>query len=158
MNLTIASLFNVEILKDVQILVVDNDLDSGMIYTIFLKQFGANVITTGSIKEALKSLTWFVPDILICEIRFLGENVYALLNKLAAMEAVNRNHIPVIVTSTCAIGTVEQIPEIEFEGYLLKPIDLDKLVASIKNLVPLGRNNSLADDPKHPFIGICCDF
>jgi len=86
-------------------------------------------------------LTWFVPHILICEIRFLGENVYALLNKLTAMEAVNRNHIPIIVTSTCATGTIEQIPEIEFERYLLKPIDLDKLVVAIKNLVPFSRNN-----------------
>lgn len=135
MNLTIASFFKVGILKGVQILVVDNDLDSGVLYTIFLKHFGANAIATCSIKEALKILTWFVPHILICEIRFLGESVYTLLNKLTAMEADNKNHIPIIVTSTSATGTIDQISEIEFEGYLLKPIDLDQLVVTIDKLV-----------------------
>jgi DNA-binding NtrC family response regulator len=128
MNLTIASLFKVEILKDVQILVVDNDLDSGVLYTLFLKPFGANVIATGSIKEALKTLTWFVPHIVICEIRFLGESIYTLLNKLSFMEADNRNYIPIILTSTSAISTIKQTFKLEVAEYLLKPIDLDKLV------------------------------
>ncbi|QSJ18952.1 response regulator [Nostoc sp. UHCC 0702] len=149
MNLTIASPSKVGILKDVQVLVVDNDLNSGVLYSIFLEHFGANVMTAGSIKEALEILTWFVPNILICEIRFLGESVYALLNQLTAKEADNRNHIPIIVTSTCTTGTIEQIPEIEFEGYLLKPIDLDQLVDMIVNLVQSSRNNSLADKAKH---------
>jgi CheY-like chemotaxis protein len=143
MNLSIASRFKVGILKGVQILVVDNDVNSGVVYTIFLEHFGANVITASSIKEALKILTWFVPHILICEIRFLGESVYTLLNRLTAMEAGNKNHIPIIVTSTCATGTIDQIPEIEFEGYLLKPIDLDKLVVVIENQLQPGINNSL---------------
>ncbi len=135
MNPTMTASCKTEILKGVQIIVVDNDVDSGVLYTIFLKHFGANVITTCSIKEALKILTWFVPHILICEIRFLGESVYALLNKLSAMEADNKNHIPILVTSTSVTSTIDQIPEIEFEGYLLKPIDLDKLVVMIDKLV-----------------------
>ncbi len=53
MNLTIASPFKIGILKGVQILVVDNDVDSGLVYTIFLEHFGANVIAVSSIKEAL---------------------------------------------------------------------------------------------------------
>ncbi|MBD2213725.1 response regulator [Nostoc linckia FACHB-104] len=143
MNLTIASLFKVEILKNVQILVVDNDLDSGVLYTLFFKHFGANVIATGSIKEALKTLTWFVPHIVICEIRFLGESICTLLDKLTALEADNRNHIPIIVTSTSATSTIEQIFKIEIAGYLIKPIDLDKLVVMIENLVPTREVNIL---------------
>ncbi|MBD2344750.1 response regulator [Anabaena subtropica] len=152
MNPTIASLFKVGILKDVQILVVDNDVDSGVLYTIFLQNFGANVIATNSIKKALKSLNGFVPHIIICEIRFLDENVYTLLNKLTEMEAFSKKHIPIIVTSTCTKGTIEQIPEIEFEGYLLKPIDLDKLFVMIESLVPLDRKNLLADKLKQLFV------
>ncbi len=103
------------------------------------------MIAVSSIKEALKILTWFVPHILICEIRFLGESVYTLLNRLITMEAFNKNHIPIIVISTCATGIIDQIPEIEFEGYLLKPIDLDKLVVVIENQVQPGINNSLVE-------------
>ncbi|AFY41919.1 response regulator [Nostoc sp. PCC 7107] len=152
MNPTITSLSQVGTLKGVQILVVDNDIDSGVLLTIFLSYFGANVITAGSIKEAVNSLTWFFPNIIICEIRFLGENVYVLLNKLTEIESLSKNYIPIIVTSTCVNGSIEQIPEIEFEGYLLKPIDLDKLLVMIEHLIPLVRNNLLADKLKHSFI------
>ncbi|MBE9205025.1 response regulator [Nostoc sp. LEGE 06077] len=152
MNPTITSSIKVGTLKGVQILVVDNDIDSGVLLTIFLSYFGANVITAVSIKEAVNSLTCFFPHIIICEIRFLGENVYVLLNKLTEIESLSKNHIPIIVTSTCVNGSIEQIPEIEFEGYLLKPIDLDKLLVMIDHLVPFGRNNLLADKLKHSFI------
>jgi DNA-binding NtrC family response regulator len=135
MNLTTVAPVKVDLLKDVQILVVDNDLDSGELYTIFLKHFGANVITSSSIEKALEILSWFIPHVLICEIRFLGESVYTLLTKLSVMEADNRNHIPIIVTSTCTTSCINEIPEIELEKYLLKPVDLDKLIFMIHNLV-----------------------
>ena len=51
------------------------------------------------------------------------------------MEADNGNHIPIIVTSTSTTGTHDQIPDVEFEQYLLKPFDLDKFVSMIRNQV-----------------------
>ncbi|MEH2359963.1 response regulator [Nostoc sp.] len=123
------------ILKGVQVLVVDNDRDSRDLYALLLKDLGANVIAAGSIKEALEILSCFTPNILVCEIRFLGESIYTLLNTLSAMEANNGNHIPIIVTSTSTTGTHDQIPEVEFEEYLLKPFDLDKFVSLITNQV-----------------------
>jgi DNA-binding NtrC family response regulator len=124
-----------EILKCVQILIVDNDRDSRDLYAFVLKDQSANVITAGSVKEALEILSWFRPNILICEIRFLGESIYTLLKTLTVMEAYTRNHIPIIVTSTSTTGTYDLIPNVEFEEYLLKPFDLDKLVSMIRNQV-----------------------
>ncbi|MEH1960660.1 MAG: response regulator [Nostoc sp.] len=135
MNLINDFCLRVGILKGVQVLVVDNDRDSRDLYALLLKDLGANVITAGSIKEALEILSCFTPNILVCEIRFLGESIYTLLNTLSAMEANNGNHIPIIVTSTSTTGTHDQIPEVEFEEYLLKPFDLDKFVSLITNQV-----------------------
>lgn len=123
------------ILKGVKVLVVDNDRDSRDLYTFLLEDLSANVITAGSVKEALEILSWVTPNILICEIRFLGESIYTLLNTLSAMEADNGKHIPIIVTSTSTTGTNDQIPDVEFEEYLLKPFDLDKFVSMIRNQV-----------------------
>ncbi|MBE8997117.1 MULTISPECIES: response regulator [unclassified Nostoc] len=123
------------ILKGVQVLVVDNDRDSRDLYAFLLEDQSANVITAGSVKEALEILSWFTPNILVCEIRFLGESIYTLLNTLTAMEADNGNHIPIIVTSTSTTGTHDLIPNVEFEEYLLKPFDLDKFVSMIRNQV-----------------------
>ncbi|MEH1850225.1 MAG: response regulator [Nostoc sp.] len=123
------------ILQGVQVLVVDNDRDSRDLYAFLLKDLSANVITAGSIKEALEIMSWFTPSILVSEIRFLGESIYTLLNKLHVIKADNGNHIPIIVTSTSTTGTHDQIPDVEFEEYLLKPFDLDRLVSLIQNLV-----------------------
>ncbi|WP_375473970.1 two-component system response regulator [uncultured Nostoc sp.] len=135
MNLINDFCLAVGILKGVQVLVVDNDRDSRDLYAILLKDLSANVITAGSVKEALEILSWFTPNVIVCEIRFLGESIYTLLNTLNAMEADNGNHIPIIVTSTFTTGTCDQIPDVEFEEYLLKPFDLDKFVSMIVNQV-----------------------
>lgn len=144
--------FQLGMLAGVRILIVDNERDSRDLYTFLLKDLCASVVTSASIKEALEILTWFLPDIVVCEIRFFGESVYALLNELTSMAADHRNHIPIIVISTSATGTIEQIPDIEFAGYLLKPINLDQLVFMIDNLVKPGRKNSLIDELTYPFV------
>ncbi|PHM09257.1 response regulator [Nostoc sp. 'Peltigera malacea cyanobiont' DB3992] len=133
MNLINDFCLAVGILKGVQVLVVDNDRDSRDLYAFLLENLSANVITAGSIKEALEILSWFTPNIVVSEIRFLGESIYTLLNTLDAIEVDNGKHIPIIVTSTSTTGTCDQIPDVDFEEYLLKPFDLDKFVSMIVN-------------------------
>ena len=135
MNLINDFCLAVGILKGVQVLVVDNDRDSRDLYAFLLEDLSANVITAGSVKEALETLSWFTPNIVVSEIRFLGESIYTLLNTLNAIEADNSKHIPIIVTSTSTTGTCDQIPDVEFEEYLLKPFDLDEFVSMIVNQV-----------------------
>ncbi|MEH1816975.1 MAG: response regulator [Nostoc sp.] len=133
MNLINDFCLAVGILKGVQVLVVDNDRDSRDLYAFLLEDLSANVITAGSIKEALETLSWLTPNIIVSEIRFLGESIYTLLNTLDAIEVDNGKHIPIIVTSTSTTGTCDQIPDVEFEEYLLKPFDLDEFVSMIVN-------------------------
>ncbi|MDZ8034154.1 MAG: response regulator [Nostoc sp. DedQUE08] len=135
MNLINDFCLAVGILKGVQVLVVDNDRDSRDLYAFLLEDLSANVITAGSIEEALETLSWFTPNIIVSEIRFLGESIYTLLNRLDAIELDNGKHIPIIVTSTSTTGTCDQIPDVEFEEYLLKPFDLDEFVSMIVNQV-----------------------
>ncbi|MEH2354172.1 response regulator [Nostoc sp.] len=135
MNLINDFCLAVGILKGVQVLVVDNDRDSRELYAFLLEDLSANVITAGSVKEALETLSWFTPNIIVSEIRFLGESIYTLLNTLDAIEADNDKHIPIIVTSTSTTGTCDQIPDVEFEEYLLKPFDLNEFVSMIVNQV-----------------------
>ncbi|WP_392532610.1 two-component system response regulator [Nostoc sp. C117] len=144
MNFVNGFCLGVGILKGVQVLVVDNDRDSRDLYAFLLKDLSANVVTAGSVNEALEILNCFTPNIIVCEIRFFGETIYTLLNTLSAMEADSGNHIPIIVTSTSTTGTHDQIPDVEFEQYLLKPFDLDKFVCIIRNLVQEERRKIFA--------------
>ena len=136
MNLTDAS-GSIQVLKGVQVLVVDNDNDCGEMYDTLLNHFDVIVTLARSVKNALDILDWLIPNIIVCEIRFLGESVYRLFEKLHAMEVGSGNHIPIIVTSTCHISSRKQIDDVEFEGYLLKPFDPEELVLRIVNLMEI---------------------
>lgn len=125
------------ILKDVQILIVDNDIDSRDLYTILLQEFGANVTTTGSIAQALDILYWLLPDILISEINFKGERVDPLMQRLKYLAIANGKPIPILVTSTCPKTNLDQYLKVGVEAYLIKPIYPDNLVFNIWSLILL---------------------
>jgi CheY-like chemotaxis protein len=144
MNLCSGLIGTIKILKDVQILVVDNDRDTLSLYAVLLESYGATVVVTASIGEALISLNWFFPDILICEMRFCGESVNTLTTKLSEMEKSTGSHILAIATPTWITDSLAQILDAGFEDYLLKPIDLDALVSLIKNLLISSRSDCLS--------------
>nr|RNJ66167.1 MAG: response regulator [Leptolyngbya sp. IPPAS B-1204] len=134
MLLTNEFLLNPRILEDVQILVVENDCDSRELYAILLENQGATVTTSGSIQDALSFLDWGVPDLLICEIRFLGESVYPLLQRIKSLRITGRT-IPILVTSTCSPISLTQQLMVKVEAYLLKPIDIDDFVHQVWDLL-----------------------
>ncbi|HEY9848005.1 MAG TPA: response regulator [Leptolyngbyaceae cyanobacterium] len=127
----------IRILKDVQILIVDNDSDSRYLYTLLLEDLGANVKATGSVGQALRFLDRFVPDILISEIKFRGESVAPLMQRLKDLAIANSSTIPIMVTSTCSKNSLDQYLKVGIEAYLIKPIDIDDFVFNIWNLVLL---------------------
>jgi CheY-like chemotaxis protein len=129
------------VLKGIQVLVVDNDRDSRYLYETLLKSYGANVITVASVQEAIDVFAWLLPNILICETRFLGESISTLTAKLSDREAHGETHIPAIAITTWITDSLVQILGAGFEGFLLKPIDLDQLVSMIKDLVVSSRGS-----------------
>lgn len=135
MNMVKSNSAKLGILQNVQILIVDNDLDSRDMYTFLLEELGAKVTTTGSIKEALNLLDRLLPDVLITETVFLGESIDRLIQKLKDIALTNGISIPMLVTSTCSTRNVPPYLKVEFKAYLQKPINLDDLVSKIWNLV-----------------------
>lgn len=138
MFLTQGVLLNPSNFQDVKILAVDNDRDSGALYTALFESYSATVITTESIQEALSLLNRFVPDILVCEARFLGESVYPLLQRVRFIAQDRHKLIPIFVISTCpAINLAQYLKEVE--AYQIKPVDLDQFIAEVGNLILLSK-------------------
>lgn len=127
------------LLSDVKILTVDNDRDCGALYTAVFENYGVAAVTTESIKEALELLSQFVPDILICESRFLGESVYPLIQQVRSIAQKQRKMIPVFVTSTHPVMHLADYLKVPVEAYQTKPIDLDLFVAEVWNLILLSK-------------------
>jgi CheY-like chemotaxis protein len=121
-------------LKDMQVLVIDNDRDSLTLYSTLLESYGAHAVTAESIKKALDIFDLFIPDLVICETRFRSESINTLTTRLGEMERGSKIHIPAIAITTWLTDSLAHVLEIGFEGYLLKPINLDALVSMVENL------------------------
>ncbi|HEY9883099.1 MAG TPA: response regulator [Thermosynechococcaceae cyanobacterium] len=137
----------IELLKGVQVLVVDNDRDSGEFYRTLLEGCGATVVTCNSIQEALTIFDWLLPQILLCEMRFLGESIETLVTKLHDMERKGGQHIPTIAITTLITDNFAKILNAGFEGFLLKPIDLNELVSVLRHLVHTRKTKIFAHSP-----------
>lgn len=146
MNFLNCSIDKIKLLNAVQVLAIDNDRDALYLYTVLLEEYGANTVTAGSIKEALKVFGWLLPDILISEMRFYGESIDTLIAKLSEMENISGNHIPAIAT-TWITDSFAQTLDTNFEDYLLKPVDLDILIPMVESLLHGRCNYSVGIKP-----------
>lgn len=134
-----STLFDPSMLNDVKILAVDNDRDTGALYTALFESYNTKVITTESIKEALDILKQSVPNLLICEARFLGESVDPLIQQVRSIAENSHILIPIFVTSTFPAINLAKHLKLKVESYQIKPIDLDQFVAEVWNLILLSR-------------------
>ncbi|HSM80203.1 MAG TPA: response regulator [Nodosilinea sp.] len=126
-------------LRDVQILVVDNDADSRFLYATLFEPYGAKVTGLDSVGEALDQIRSFTPDILICEIRFINETIFPLLRQLRASARQRQASIPVLVVSAYCSAKLDETLRAQVTGQLLKPIDIHQLVDEVWGLVQLSR-------------------
>jgi response regulator RpfG family c-di-GMP phosphodiesterase len=131
--------FNSSMFSDVRILTVDNDRDSGALCTVLFESYSATVMAAESIQEALNLLNQFVPDILICEARFLGESVNLLIQQVRSIAQDKNKLIPVFITSTCPVTNLTESLKGKIEAYQIKPIDLDQFVTEVWNLIFLSK-------------------
>jgi len=118
-----------------EVLIVDNNCDNTDLYALVLTGYGAEVTTANSVKQALEILSSFIFDILICEIRFAGESVYPLLQKVKFMTQTSGKTTPILVISSCHPLDLAQNLTVKVDAYLLKPISIDHLVTVVWDTV-----------------------
>ncbi len=132
-------LLDFESLKDTHILVVDSHDDSLYLCASLLESYSAKVTAIDSVKGALSFLDQYIPDLLICEIRFPREDVYPLIQKVRWLAFSCCKPIPVVVTSTYPAALLTHRPAIQIEAYLLKPFDINHLIDTVRHLTNLSR-------------------
>ncbi|MBD1874738.1 response regulator [Nodosilinea sp. FACHB-131] len=138
------ALSNPGLLKDVQILVVDNDADSRYLYKVLFEICGAQVTPVESIADAIALLDDLVPDILICESSFFNEDTSSLVQRIRAVALDRERTIPILVVSAYYLAKFVQKMFPVVEDCLLKPIDVEKLVDEVWNLVRLAKSTEKA--------------
>ena len=123
-------------LSGVRILAVDDEVDTRDMIKAVLEEFGANVLTAGSAKEALEALPGWKPDVLICDIGMPHEDGYALIRKVRETEAKQGGNTPAIaLTGYARIEDRMRALAAGFQMFIPKPVEANELTTTVANLI-----------------------
>jgi PAS domain S-box-containing protein len=122
-------------LKNLRILIVEDDLDTQELLKTVLQQHGAEVVAVDSAAGALADLGRVKPDVIISDIAMVGENGYELIRKIRSLPPAQGGHIPAIALTAYA-GLVDRRRALlaGFQTHLAKPVEPDDLIAVILSL------------------------
>jgi PAS domain S-box-containing protein len=127
--------FAEQTLKDLRILVVEDDTDTRELLKTILERCGAEVCAVISSNAALAAMTESIPNVLISDIGMSGESGYDLIKKVRALDPERGGRVPAVaLTAYAAAADRRQALLAGFQTHLAKPVEADELLAVIASL------------------------
>lgn len=125
-------------LAGLRVLVVDDEADTRNFLSFMFEEYGAFATAVASVDEALAILEQAKPDILISDIGMSGQDGYTLVRKLRSLEPEKGGRIPAIAL-TAYTREEDRLEALSagFQQHLSKPIDPNKLIAAVANVLEL---------------------
>jgi PAS domain S-box-containing protein len=129
-------------LKDVTVLIVDDDRETRDLFAEVLGLQRARVLSASSAAEAFDIVQRDPPDVIVMDIGMPNENGFSLLRRIRSVEA--SNGVPatpaVAVTAYAGVNARTEAMRAGFAAYLSKPVHPDEVLAAIHHvLVPSRR-------------------
>jgi CheY-like chemotaxis protein len=122
-------------LAGIHVLVVDDNEDGRELIKHVLVHDDATVTTAQSGVEALETLKFTVPDVLVSDIAMPGETGYWLMQEIRKLPASYGGKLPALaVTAFGAVFSRERALEVGFNDYLSKPLDPWELCRCVARL------------------------
>jgi signal transduction histidine kinase/CheY-like chemotaxis protein len=128
-------------LDDVKVLLVDDDPDNLQILSVMLTEQKAKVQAAASASEALQTLQWFKPDVLVSDLAMPEEDGYSLIGKVRALEAGSGRQTPAVaLTAYVRVEDRARALSAGFNMFVPKPVEPSELIAAIANLSEPGES------------------
>jgi two-component system, response regulator, stage 0 sporulation protein F len=113
------------------ILVVDDDESHRTLICDLLEEMGYRTQQAGNGREALDLLEMDLPKAVLLDLRMPVMSGWGLLDALKKMPRAK--HLPIIIIS--AYGFEWEAELVGASGYVSKPVDLDKVKATVQQIV-----------------------
>jgi CheY-like chemotaxis protein len=123
-------------LKNLHLLVIEDEQDTRELLTFVLESEGAAVTTVIHIYEALDVLKQFRPDVILSNIHLPDGDGYTLLSLWRKEEAeLGIEPVPaIIVTESEREIHKKRIHQAGFQTYISKPFEIDKIAEIVANV------------------------
>ncbi|WP_445628201.1 hybrid sensor histidine kinase/response regulator [Nostoc sp. DSM 114167] len=125
-------------LAGLRVLVVDDEADTRNFLSFMFEEYGAFASAVASVDEALVVVEQAKPDILISDIGMSEQDGYTLIRKLRSLEPEKGGRIPAIAL-TAYTREEDRLKALKagFQQHLSKPIDPNKLISAVANILEL---------------------
>lgn len=122
-------------LAGLQLLVVDDELDTRELICVMLKHYGASVRSASSAQEALGLLDEFVPDVLVSDIGMPFQDGYAFIAQVRQRTPEQGGLLPALALTAYARDSDRaQALGAGFQLHLAKPVEPVDLVKAVVRL------------------------
>ncbi len=122
-------------LEGVSILVVDDELDSREVLAELLRQYGAQTRTAASAEEALSEIAHCAPQVLLSDIGMPLVDGFELVRRVRELFPDS----DMLAMALTGLGSTHDRKRALAEGFqvcMVKPVEPDRLVEAIKQLLP----------------------
>lgn len=122
-------------LRGVRVLVVEDEADEREFLVTLLSAASADVRSASSTAEALATMAWWWPTVLLSDIGMQGGDGYALIQAIRSMPRGSPQQLPAAaVTGHSTADDLRRVFRAGYQAYLAKPIDPDRLLAVVAGL------------------------
>ncbi len=123
-------------LKDINILLVEDNLINQKITLLTLKPLVYSIDTASNGKEAIERLSSSDYDLILMDIQMPVMNGIAAAEKIRELESGTGKHIPIIaMTANAMIGDMEKCLSAGIDDYISKPYLPASLIEKIKRII-----------------------
>jgi CheY-like chemotaxis protein len=131
-------------LKDIKVVAVDDNADARELLKAILERSGAETVVASSGQEALEAIRDLHPDVLICDLAMPEMDGYEVLKNVRRLEP-ELGPLPVIAFTAAARDEDRAATRLAgFQAHLGKPIEPDKLVRTVLELVSCKKDGKSA--------------
>jgi len=123
-------------LKDLKILLVEDNLINQKITLLTLKPLVNTIDTAANGKEALDKFGTNNYDLILMDIKMPVMSGLVAAEKIRALESATNSHVPIIaITANAMIGDKEKCLSSGIDDYISKPYQPAALINKIKNII-----------------------
>jgi signal transduction histidine kinase/CheY-like chemotaxis protein len=122
-----------ERLRNLRVLIVDDDKDTREMLRFILQRAGSHVIVTGSVAEAFENYKSSPPDVVVADIGMPEYDGYALMSLIRAHDKEVERNTPVIaLTAYTSSADAKTALAAGFQKYISKPFDPAEIIEEIR--------------------------
>jgi PAS domain S-box-containing protein len=122
-------------LDGVRVIVVDDEADTRDLLSFSLRNYGAEVRALGSASEALAAIQQDKPDVLVSDIGLPGDDGYALIRKVRALDEERGGRVPAAaLTAYAKDEDRHRAIAAGFQAHVTKPVELAELASVVASL------------------------